>query len=185
MPIDSKKKRIEIANRVKTARKNAQMTQAEVAQCIGVTPQAISNYERGINDIPNAVILKLADLFKTSADFLLGTTQEWMDNVLPFLEGAVAERAAINAMLENPDTPPYIKTYIKETLPHLFKKKQSNPWETIIKNILQPPIRDKESSKINLLFDALNDDGKRLAIDYLSVLSENEKYTQRKTETDE
>lgn len=61
-----------IAERIKQAREAAGMKQADVAKKLGITPQAVSNYERGKNKIPNNVILQLATIFRTSADYLLG-----------------------------------------------------------------------------------------------------------------
>lgn len=55
--------RMEIANRIKKARKEAGLTQVTVAQKLGLTPQAISNYERGINNIPASLLMDLASLY--------------------------------------------------------------------------------------------------------------------------
>lgn len=63
MGADSKENRIEIAKRIKKARKDAGLTQAEVAKKLGLTPQAISNYERGINNIPAALLFDLAQMY--------------------------------------------------------------------------------------------------------------------------
>jgi len=35
-----------------------------------------SKYETGENDIPTTVLIKLADLYKTSIDYLLGRTDK-------------------------------------------------------------------------------------------------------------
>lgn len=63
MKNDSKANRAEIAKRIKNARKNAGFTQAEVAKKLNLTPQAISNYERGINSVPVTLLFALADLY--------------------------------------------------------------------------------------------------------------------------
>ncbi len=63
MGADSKENRIEIAKRIKKARKDAGFTQAQVAKELGLTPQAISNYERGINNIPASLLFDLAELY--------------------------------------------------------------------------------------------------------------------------
>ncbi len=79
MPLDSKEGRLLVARRIKYARMCAKLTQADVAAALGITPQAISNYERGLNGIANSVIYKMAELFGVSADFLLGIS----DNEMP------------------------------------------------------------------------------------------------------
>jgi transcriptional regulator with XRE-family HTH domain len=33
-----------------------------------------SRYERGVRDIPTDILIRLADLYKTSTDYLLGRT---------------------------------------------------------------------------------------------------------------
>lgn len=66
-----------IAERVKSARSMARLKQSDVAKKLGLTPQAISNYERGVNSIPNSVIQQMAALYRTSTDYLLGTADSW------------------------------------------------------------------------------------------------------------
>lgn len=61
-----------VASRVKYARGCAKLTQAEVAKELGVTPQQVSNYERGLTRIPDSALAKMAKLYKTSVDFFLG-----------------------------------------------------------------------------------------------------------------
>lgn len=74
MPISNKEKRADIANRIKYARVCAKLTQADVAKKLGITPQAISNYERGTNAVPNSVLFKMAELFNITSDYLLCVT---------------------------------------------------------------------------------------------------------------
>ncbi len=66
-----------IAERVKSARAMARLKQSDVAEKLGLTPQAISNYERGVNSIPNNVIQQMAVLYRTSTDYLLGAADSW------------------------------------------------------------------------------------------------------------
>ncbi len=53
----------EIGRRLKNARLNAGYTQAEVAEKLKVTYQAISNYERGINKVDTGTLTKLCDIY--------------------------------------------------------------------------------------------------------------------------
>lgn len=57
-----------IANNLKFAREDAGLSQAEVAKQIGVTPQAISNYERGINGVDNVTLLRLCTAYGIGLD---------------------------------------------------------------------------------------------------------------------
>ena len=49
-------------NRLKYLRESAGLNQLAVAESLGITPQAVSNYERGINAVPCAYLLQLARL---------------------------------------------------------------------------------------------------------------------------
>ncbi len=43
---------------------------------LGMSQTGYSKYETGENDIPTEVLVKLAGLYKTSVDYLLGITDE-------------------------------------------------------------------------------------------------------------
>ena len=46
--------------------------QKEVADAIGVSLSAYGNYEQGIREPSNAVLVKLCKYYKVTADYLLG-----------------------------------------------------------------------------------------------------------------
>ena len=60
-----------IANRIKEARKKAGLTQKEVADRLGMTYQAISNYERGVNRIEVSILSALCNLYGISVPEIL------------------------------------------------------------------------------------------------------------------
>lgn len=60
--------------RIRELREDHDLTQREVAEMLGMSQTGYSKYETGINDIPTAVLIKLADFYKTSVDYLLGRT---------------------------------------------------------------------------------------------------------------
>nr|WP_325186262.1 helix-turn-helix transcriptional regulator [uncultured Oscillibacter sp.] len=64
------------AQRVKELRKEHKKTQKEVAQYLGVGLRAYQFYESATNypNIPG--LIKLADFFDVSTDYLLGRSQE-------------------------------------------------------------------------------------------------------------
>lgn len=47
-------------------------TQRQVAKALGVTPQAISFYERGLREPSIDELIKMADFFEVSIDYLVG-----------------------------------------------------------------------------------------------------------------
>lgn len=50
------------------------MTQTQIAKILGMSQTGYSKYETGENDIPTAILIKLAKLYGTSIDYLLGET---------------------------------------------------------------------------------------------------------------
>lgn len=52
------------------------MTQKEVAEYLLCNRQVYARYERGLREIPVSMLIKLADLYKTSVDYILGRTDE-------------------------------------------------------------------------------------------------------------
>lgn len=63
-------------NRLREIRKKHNKTQQDIANFLNLTPKAISFYEKGERDIPNATLQKLADFFHVSTDYLLGRDEE-------------------------------------------------------------------------------------------------------------
>lgn len=60
--------------RLKSARQDSGFTQDYVAKALDITAQALSNYERGIRDPDTDLLKRLAGLYGTSTDYLLGRT---------------------------------------------------------------------------------------------------------------
>ena len=62
--------------RIRSLREDSDLTQTQVAQFLGMSQTGYSKYETGENDIPTAVLIKLADLYTTTTDYLLGRTDK-------------------------------------------------------------------------------------------------------------
>ena len=60
--------------RIRDLREDMDLSQAEVARALSCTQQAYSNYELGLRDIPTDILIKMADFFDTSTDYLLNRT---------------------------------------------------------------------------------------------------------------
>lgn len=65
-----------IASNIKRARINSGMTQAEAAEKLGITAQAISNFERGINGIENSLLLQMCEIYHTSIGKIFSEEKE-------------------------------------------------------------------------------------------------------------
>ncbi len=66
--------------RLRDLREDRDLTQKKVAAMLGMSQTGYSKYETGENDIPTAILIKLAHFYKTSTDYLLGIT----DNPKPY-----------------------------------------------------------------------------------------------------
>ena len=63
-----------VAERLKKCRKYKNVTQREVAEQIGVTVSSYQKYELSARDPSYEILIKLADYFDVTTDYLLGRT---------------------------------------------------------------------------------------------------------------
>ena len=64
-----------LGQRIKQLRQDNDITQKELADFLGVTPKAVSFYELGQRMPSNEMLLKLAQKFRVSTDYLLGNEE--------------------------------------------------------------------------------------------------------------
>lgn len=62
----------ELGGRISACRQNRNMTQEELAGRLGITPQALSKWERGVSLPDVSMLAELSGLLGVSADYLLG-----------------------------------------------------------------------------------------------------------------
>ena len=62
--------------RIRDLREDRDLNQTEVAKMLGMSQTGYSKYETGENDIPTAILIKLARFYNTSIDYLLGETND-------------------------------------------------------------------------------------------------------------
>ena len=60
--------------RLRDLREDSDRSQTDLAKLLGMSQTGYSKYETGENEVPVAVLEKLADIYKTSVDYLLGRT---------------------------------------------------------------------------------------------------------------
>ena len=60
--------------RIRNLREDKDMTQTEVAKMLTMSQTGYSKYETGENDIPTNILIKLADFYDVSVDYLLNRT---------------------------------------------------------------------------------------------------------------
>ena len=60
--------------RLRDLREDSDRNQTDLAKLLGMSQTGYSKYETGENEIPVAILEKLADIYQTSTDYLLGRT---------------------------------------------------------------------------------------------------------------
>lgn len=60
--------------RIRDLREDRDLNQTEIAKLLGMSQTGYSKYETGEHDIPTAILIKLADFYNVSVDYLLGRT---------------------------------------------------------------------------------------------------------------
>jgi len=60
--------------RIKDLREDNDKTQKEIAEFLGMKQPQYCRYENGLRDIPSDVLIKLADFYGVSTDYILGRT---------------------------------------------------------------------------------------------------------------
>ncbi len=62
--------------RIRDLREDHDLTQRRLAAMLGISQPQYNRYEQGYRDIPTDLLLKLADIFNTSTDYILGRTNK-------------------------------------------------------------------------------------------------------------
>ena len=67
---------IELYEHIRSLREDRDLSQKEIAAILGMSQTGYSKYETGENDIPTQILIKLAEYYNTTTDYLLGRTAE-------------------------------------------------------------------------------------------------------------
>lgn len=68
-------------DKLKELRKEHNLSQAELGKILGVTNTAVYSWEISRTQPPLEVIMKIADIFKVSTDYLLGLNSDNLDEM--------------------------------------------------------------------------------------------------------
>lgn len=71
-----------IGNRIKAARKRADMTQAALADALGINQSDVSKYENDAKPVPADIMEKIASVTGVAPSVLYGTIPEVTDDLL-------------------------------------------------------------------------------------------------------
>lgn len=71
--------------RIRDMREDADLTQADVATLLGIAQTVYSRYERGFQTIPLEHLMKLANHYSVSLDYLVGRSSDstWHSPIYP------------------------------------------------------------------------------------------------------
>ena len=85
---------MQIGLRLSNCRQDRNMTQEELAGRLGITPQAVSKWERCISLPDISMLSDLARLLEVSADWLLGLSacRDWAEDCADRAAGDAARR---------------------------------------------------------------------------------------------
>ncbi len=62
--------------RLKDLREDHDYTQTELADKLGISQRGYSHYEKGDNDIPTEILIRLSQIYGTSTDYILGLSNQ-------------------------------------------------------------------------------------------------------------
>ena len=67
--------------RIRDLREDHDLTQKEMAKQLNCSQQVYSNYELGQRDIPTDILIKLAQFYHVSTDYILGLSENKTPNI--------------------------------------------------------------------------------------------------------
>ena len=112
-----------VGQRLRLLRTGMKLTQTQMAGYIGMGQSSINRYESGDADPPFSILLKYADYFDVSLDYIFGRTdnpQGKMYAYYPHIEKTTPEMEKFIEMCFEPSSP--MKRRLKETLFKMLKE---------------------------------------------------------------
>ncbi len=67
---------MQLCERLKELRQESKLSQQEIASILEIRQQQYSRYESGTRELPIHLLVKLADFYEVSTDYLLGRSDE-------------------------------------------------------------------------------------------------------------
>lgn len=72
---------MEFSERLKESRKQARLTQVEIAEVLGISQPAYASWERGTKKPTQENLVKIAQILNVSVDYLVGNSEEKADEL--------------------------------------------------------------------------------------------------------
>lgn len=67
---------ISMYKRIRDLREDNDLTQKQIANMLNCSQQVYSNYELGQRDIPTTILIKIAEIYDVSVDYILERTNK-------------------------------------------------------------------------------------------------------------
>ncbi len=106
-----------IAQRIRTLRESVRISQLKMAKTFGIGQSSMFRYESGETSVPAEVLLKYADYFDVSLDYIFGRTDDphgMYCEAKPRLEVSHPEMESFIEMCFEPNSP--MNARLKDTL---------------------------------------------------------------------
>ena len=62
--------------RIRDLREDHDLTQSQISEQLNISQRAYSHFETGTRGIPTEILIKLADIFEVSLDYLVGRSDK-------------------------------------------------------------------------------------------------------------
>lgn len=72
---------MEFSDRLKDLRRQAGLTQVDVAEKLGISQPAYASWERGVKKPTQENLVKIAQILNVSVDYLVGNSEEKLDEL--------------------------------------------------------------------------------------------------------
>lgn len=108
-------------NRIKNLRETSNETQEELGKILNVSKATISKYENGTVEMSNDTLIKLANHFNVSTDYLLGRT-----DIPDMLNEPIQIAASMKDGLDISDMDEDEKKFINDFVKMVRKKNNNN-----------------------------------------------------------
>ena len=115
-----------VADRLRALRKTVNLSQAKLAPVLNLNQSAVNRYENDMCDPSFAALLRYADFFDVSLDYIFGRTDDPHGRTYgnqPHIEESFPEMEQFIEMCFDPKSP--INARLKATLRQMLEEKQS------------------------------------------------------------
>ena len=173
-----------LGDKIREARKKASLTQAELAEKIGVKRSVISKYENGSISPTYDNIKKIADALHVRV-YQFYDDASWLDKNTDYFEDITKLFSLIKFLKEDPKSPPSVPGIIEAFIPNFDEMYENFPRQTgdIVSASYDALINSDFVNAILPSIEKLNGQGLKVAQERIKELAEIPKYCKGKTES--